>query len=65
MISISINLSNNIIKNMPEVSKFKQENSLEDRKNETTKIMKKYAKRTNLPPLEPVEDPEAEFKEFG
>ena len=27
--------------------------------------IKKYAKRTNLPPLEPVEDPEAEFKEFG
>ena len=27
---------------MPEVSKFKQDNTLEDRKNETIKIMKKY-----------------------
>lgn len=47
---------------MPEVSKFKQENSLEDRKNETTKIMKKYddripiiierSARTDLPDVE-------------
>ena len=27
--------------------------------------IKRYAKRTNLPPLKPVEDPEAEFKEFS
>ena len=47
---------------MPEASKFKQENSLEDRKNETTKIMKKYddripiiierSARTDLPDVE-------------
>ena len=31
---------------------------------EVYKGLKRYAKRTNLPPLKPVEDPEAEFKEF-
>ena len=30
---------------MPEASKFKQENSFEDRKKETVKIMKKYDDR--------------------
>jgi GABA(A) receptor-associated protein len=47
---------------MPEASKFKQENSFEDRKKETVKIMKKYddripiiierSARTDLPDVE-------------
>ena len=47
---------------MPEASKFKQENTLEDRKKETEKIMKKYddripiiierSSRTDLPDVE-------------
>ena len=47
---------------MPEASKFKQQNTLEERKNETLKIMKKYedripiiverSARTDLPDVE-------------